>query len=803
MRNRFLQSLITFALLAACKEGQETLQKGLETAASSGQIDLTGVPPEKIILSPADQSLAAGERIPLIATGIYIKGFAQEITQGLSWTSSAPEIFTVDQNGQGLGLTEGRAEISATYLGVTATTQVNVGPAAISQILIFPENLAVELPLKNGQIQPQTLNLQALALKTDGVLADLTDDVSWQIDEGSGLKTMSDKAGQYQAEAVGTWSVRISYAGFESSRIVNVTQEKATLVRIKPSVNPLVLRVGQTLTLDAIGVYSDGSEAALSDWTLATTTDALSINGKQISAIKMTSIQTQLRSHQLQVPLDIYIQEPELTALTLAPTSFTLYQGESALYTVMATYGDGTTADVTSGATVESTNTGVMTVNTSTNRIQGLAQGSANLRASYHGRQATALVAVDNPVLARLEVRPSTLRVVSGRTINFQIFGIYTNGTEADMTNLVQAQTLATSRAEVPAGSPGQLLGKNSGVTTLSTTYVDPLTTRNLSGTAAVTIDPPELVSLTFDNSTASIALGRSFDFGVQGTYSDSTQVDVGSLIQITADVSSPGMNYVGSITRTTSNRIRVQSVAQGSMRIIASLAGQTATATITVTEKQLDLVQIRRQQPFTNGGFMLKGSTADFIAVATFSDSSTLDVTNTTGIYSVSWNPPNPAVASFTDTGDGKKRLTGLTDGDAYFTLTVTSTQGNASASYGIGVYIPCSGSGQYYGYQCWFLGAAGNSCDTTCSAASRATHGATISVAGSGGSSSNECSNILGSLFRTSMNSFNGGATATQGIGCSIFTQSGLNLGLRESTIATTGAASLANFRRVCSCE
>jgi hypothetical protein len=505
----------------------------------------------------------------------------------------------------------------------------------------------------------------------------------------------------------------------------------------------------------------------------------------------------------MQVSLDIYIQEAELTSISIVPPSFTMFQGETASYTVQANYGDGTTADITSGALIESMNSTVISLNAGTTRIQASAQGSTNLKATYQGQGALALVAVDQPVLQRLEVRPSALRVAAGLTAHYQVYGIYTNGTEADMTGLVNAQVISTSRAEVPFGKPGDLLGKSNGVTILSATYVDPLTTRNLSGTAAVTVDPPELLALTFSNSIASIALGHTFEFAVQGTYSDNTQIDVGSLIQITADVSSPGMSYVGPITRTTGNRIRVQSATQGSMRILANLAGKTASATLTVTEKQLESVQIRRQQPFSNGGFLLKGSSADFIAVATFSDNSTEDVTNSTDIYSVSWRPPNPIIANFTDTADGKKRLTGLIDGDAYFTITVTSGQGNASAAYGIGVYIPCSGSGQYHGYQCWFLGTAGNSCDNTCSAAGRVDHSATTWVAGSGSSDSGECSRILGNLFRSSIKSFNSAATATQGVGCSIFTQSGLNLGLREVNVPTTGSATLANFRRVCSCE
>jgi hypothetical protein len=805
MLRALCQTLIMTLLLASCEKGQEALQNGVETAAKSGEIDLSGIPPEKILLAPIDPTLAAGERIPLVATAVYSKGYAQTISKDVSWTSSHPEVFAVDASGLGLGLDEGQATVTATYLGVTASIKVVVGEADVTQILIFPENLAVELPLKNGQLQPQSLEMQAYALKTNGDLTEITEEVSWEIDDDSGLKPLDGQAGQYQAEAVGTWPIRIAYEGLESSRKVTVTQEQKKLILIKPSINPLVLRLGQTLTLDAIGIYSDDSESTLSSWSLGGSSELFTVNGKQITAGKVGTFSTTLQAQQLTSPLDIYVQEPELTSLTITPPSFTLYQGESALYNVTASYSDGSTADVTSGVLAESTNSSVLTINSASTRIEAVAQGSANLKVTYHGREATALVAVDNPVLARLEVRPSALRVVAGRKVNFLIFGIYTNGSEADMTNLVQAQTLATSKAEVSNGTPGELLGKTSGTTTLSATYVDPLTTRNLSGTAAVTVDPPELLSMSFSTNSTSIALGRIFEFSVQGTYSDSTQVDVGSLIQITADVSSPGMKYVGSITRTTSNRIRVQSVDQGTMRIIASLAGKTTSATITVTEKQLDLVQIRRQQPYSNGGFLLKGDSTEFTAVATYSDGSTLDVTTATiDGYTISWTPPNPAVASFENSPDGtRKRLTGLIDGDAYFTLSVSSPQGNASASYNIGVYIPCSAGGSYYQYQCWFLGAAGQSCDATCSAAGRSYHSATSTVVGSAASSSGDCQNILSNVFRSAMKSFNAAATATQGVGCSIFTQSDLNVGLRESTIATSSAVSLANFRRVCSCE
>ncbi len=802
MKTKIITFAIVLSLLAACKQGAQDIQTAIENASVPEELDLTGVPPNRMLLTPGDQNLSAGEIIQLRATGVYTKDYSQVIKSGVIWTSDKPEVFQVDSNGTGKGLIEGRVLVTASYLGVRSSIQITVDPPTTSQLLIFPEKVTLELPLKKGKIQPQDFQLKAYALKSDGQVVDITEEADWQIDDSSGLKALPDQPGLYSAQAVGDWQVKIELASLEATKTIQVSQQVKLLKSIRPSVNPLVLRVGQTLSLATLGLYSDESESILAeDWSLSPSSDLFSISAKQVTGLRSGSVNLTLHSNQLQAPISIYVQEPELTSISVVPSTFILRLGESASFIVNANYGDGTTAEITSAVTSNSTNTSVMTL-TGANRFQGNVQGSANLLVAYRGLSAAALVAVDSPVISRLEIRPPSLRVVTGRSITFQVWGIYTNGSEAELTSLASSQSLSTARAEVPQGTTGQLLGKANGLTVLSATYVDPISGRNVSGSASVTVDPPELESLSFDIPSTSIAQGRSFDFAVRGLYSDTTQIDVGSQVQITADVSSAGMSYVGSIIRTTNNRIRVQSVAQGTMRIIASLGGRTASAQVTVTEKVLDSVQIVRQPTFTNPAFLLKGSSTDFIARAIFSDNSTVDVTTSVGIYTVSWTPPNPALATFTDV-DGKKRLTGIADGDAPFNVTVQSPQGNGSASFAMGIYIPCSGTGQYSSYQCWFLGTAGSSCDSTCSAVGRIHHSATITSVGSGAGSNNECSNILNGLFRSSLNYFNSAATAAQGVGCSIYAFSGLNLGLREVAIPTTSSASLADFRRVCSCE
>lgn len=102
---------------------------------------------------------------------------------------------------------------------------------------------------------------------------------------------------------------------------------------------------------------------------------------------------------------------------------------------------------------------------------------------------------------------------------------------------------------------------------------------------------------------------------------------------------------------------------------------------------------------------------------------------------------------------------------------------------------------AGTTYGAYCWYLSAAGDSCDTACAGHGGASTG-TINYSGSNGSLLN-CLNVLFVLGVSGVGL--GDTGCSTGLGCHKF---GTNVG-RCTTPATTTAASFAGEIRVCACN
>jgi hypothetical protein len=96
-----------------------------------------------ITITPANPSVPNGERVQLSANESLPDGTTQDITTSASWTSSDPRVaFVVNksfENGLVIGEAVGSATIKATGKdGVSGSTTVTVGPAALISISITP-----------------------------------------------------------------------------------------------------------------------------------------------------------------------------------------------------------------------------------------------------------------------------------------------------------------------------------------------------------------------------------------------------------------------------------------------------------------------------------------------------------------------------------------------------------------------------------------------------------------------------------------------------------------------------------------
>jgi hypothetical protein len=188
-----------------------------------GSASVTVGPPVLISLAiePSTLSipLANGPQGPLHAIGTYSDGTTVDLTDQVSWQSSAVVVVDVDASGYlrtGMG---GQATITATYGTFTATSTVTVGPPVPVGLVIYPNNPPPVVE-RGG-----TLQLQALLVYSDSRSYDETQGCFW---ESSNLAVAtvsngSEPRGQVTGVDAGTAVISATLPPFTSMQAVEVS----------------------------------------------------------------------------------------------------------------------------------------------------------------------------------------------------------------------------------------------------------------------------------------------------------------------------------------------------------------------------------------------------------------------------------------------------------------------------------------------------------------------------------------------------------------------------------------------------
>jgi hypothetical protein len=131
-----------------------------------------------------------------------------------------------------------------------------------------------------------------------------------------------------------------------------------------------------------------------------------------------------------------------------------IIQGTIRPFTVIATYSDGTTADVTNSVAWSSSNDSVLNVSNAygtAGQAYGVAAGNATLTASLGGVSTTANLTVEAAALTAITISgPTSLDV--GATASYTAIGTYNNGTTQDITSSVVWGSSDTSKALIGNG---------------------------------------------------------------------------------------------------------------------------------------------------------------------------------------------------------------------------------------------------------------------------------------------------------------------------------------------------------------
>lgn len=200
-----------------------------------------------IQITPATQSLAAGQTAQLTATGIIGHGqhpaSNEDVTTTVTWTSNAPAIATVSSTGLATGVSAGTAAITASMPGaISATAAVTVtGGGSVStnsdivKLDVIPGSQSVASPT-------QTSQFIAIGTNAAGGTIDLTQQATWSssavqiatIGANSGLATGVGQ-GTSTITALYTNSDKTVVTGSATFQVIGGTTEQITALTIYPN----------------------------------------------------------------------------------------------------------------------------------------------------------------------------------------------------------------------------------------------------------------------------------------------------------------------------------------------------------------------------------------------------------------------------------------------------------------------------------------------------------------------------------------------------------------------------------------
>lgn len=255
--------------------GTVTITATFNGVSGTASLTVTSAQLISIQLTPFQPTLIPGDRVQMQAVAVFSDGTQRNVTGQATWVSTSPNIAAVSTGGGGpgggnrglvTGISPGMATISATFMGVSGTTQVTVTMAAIVQIQLTPFVPRIPVGLN--------LAMRATAFLSDGSSQDITLQATWTSDDPAiaAVSTAGMSRGLVTGVAPGVTTIRARFLGAEGTALVTVSAETLRSIDILPGM--IVARVGEVVPLTAQGRFSGGTVFDLTNVVLWQTDDA-------------------------------------------------------------------------------------------------------------------------------------------------------------------------------------------------------------------------------------------------------------------------------------------------------------------------------------------------------------------------------------------------------------------------------------------------------------------------------------------------------------------------------------------------
>ncbi len=560
-------------------------------------------------LLPDDPEIYVGQEIILTVEARYADGSVEDVT-------AEPDlIFRLNQGGIVRLLADnrlqaegaGRVRLLAAWGGRQDSIHISVRDAHLIDLVVEPE--------LNDVMSDDSVQLTVTGMLDDGSEVDVTAaamGTTYVSDQPAVATPTAD--GLVFAMNRGTALITVEHGKLSVQSVFNVDGGAPELVDLALLPERAGLQPGQTLSLQLVGTYADGSTTNLtddpevvyssSDDSVASVDELGQVLAIDAGQAEITAVYREFSA----MSLVTVTGQTDLVGIEVLPDQAQLSLNSALLLTVRAVYQDGSRVDVTAFASYESSNPGVASVDAA-GRVIAAAAGQTEVLARYEGFSAACLVTVSDRILVELWFVDEDFELHIGQIRQLEVLGRFDDSSEEDITLAAAGTWYEVSQpGVVDVGPNGRASAVGSGMA-LITAF-----NSGLSDQVLATVTGPVLVDLTVAPDDFQMSLGQAVQLQVTAHYSDGSGLDVTPLATFVSE--DPSVAFVS-----TSGLVRA--AGSGETNVIASYGGLDATAHVFVRSPAVVGIEVT-PQTLT----LAIGGQAQLSVTAEYSDGSFGDVT-------------------------------------------------------------------------------------------------------------------------------------------------------------------------------
>ena len=528
--------------VSALTTGSSTISASATDSVSgaiiSGNTAVTITPATLVSMAvtPGSPSVALGLKQQFVATGTYTDNTTQDLSTTATWTSSDPTVASIG-GGQVTTLKQGSTNVSAASSSVSSSTMLTVAPAALVSVAVTPASASVA---KGNQQQ-----FTATGTYTDNSTQNISSSVTWTASTGAAVSS----TGLATGSAMGGATVGAKSGSINSNNAaLTITAPVVASIVVSPA--SIVVPKGLTQNFTAQAVYSDATVADVTSTVVWSTTSGAIINSAGLATAKILGANTVTATMgSISGTADLTVATGQLMSLAVSPTTATVAKGLMQAFTVIGTFSDASTQDMTT-AVAWSATTGASVTNTGI--ATGTAAGSVTVTATSGTVNGNAALTVAPPALVSIAVTPAAVSVVRSADQQFTAIGTYTDASTLDLT------ASASWSASVGATVATTGLAHATTVGTSNITATSGIVTSN---SAVMTVTLPALSSIAISPGSVSLGIGGQQQYVATGTYADAITANLTSLVTWNSDntaVASFAANGLANVVSTSATAVSI-----------------------------------------------------------------------------------------------------------------------------------------------------------------------------------------------------------------------------------------------------